>query len=235
MKIGAELEFFLFKDSYDEAAAEGLPRPHARTRDWIEDYHILQTTRDEYLIRQIRNGMDAAGRAGRVLQGRGRPGPARDQPRLRRGARDGRPPRRSTRTGPRRSPTTNGRSLTFMAKYVDGRGRLVVPHPLERVGRRRATTSLMWDDDGARPPVDGVPAAGSAACVAASRELSLAVRPVRQLLQAVPARLVGADRGRLGRDNRTCGLRVVGHGAGYRVESRIPGADVQPVPRLRRR
>jgi glutamine synthetase len=29
-----------------------------------------------------------------------------------------------------------------------------------------------------------------------------------------------------GIDNRTCGLRLVGHGSGYRVESRIPGADV---------
>jgi glutamine synthetase len=31
-----------------------------------------------------------------------------------------------------------------------------------------------------------------------------------------------------GEDNRTCGFRVVGHGAGRRVESRIPGADVNP-------
>jgi glutamine synthetase len=31
-----------------------------------------------------------------------------------------------------------------------------------------------------------------------------------------------------GRDNRTCGFRVVGHGSGYRVESRIPGADANP-------
>ena len=41
----------------------------------------------------------------------------------------------------------NGRSLTFMAKYDDGRGRLVVPHPLEPVGRARHATSLMWDAD----------------------------------------------------------------------------------------
>jgi glutamine synthetase len=31
-----------------------------------------------------------------------------------------------------------------------------------------------------------------------------------------------------GHDNRTCGFRLVGHGAGFRVESRIPGADVNP-------
>ena len=61
VKIGAELEFFLFKDSLRRGgrqAATATSRPHS---DWIEDYHILQTTRDEYLIRQIRNGMDGAG------------------------------------------------------------------------------------------------------------------------------------------------------------------------------
>ena len=31
-----------------------------------------------------------------------------------------------------------------------------------------------------------------------------------------------------GRDNRTCALRVVGHGAGLRVENRLPGGDVNP-------
>jgi glutamine synthetase len=31
-----------------------------------------------------------------------------------------------------------------------------------------------------------------------------------------------------GRDNRTCSIRVVGHGAGLRFENRIPGADVNP-------
>src|SRR5207344_441950 len=31
-----------------------------------------------------------------------------------------------------------------------------------------------------------------------------------------------------GRDNRTCALRVVGHGAGLRMENRVPGGDVNP-------
>ena len=31
-----------------------------------------------------------------------------------------------------------------------------------------------------------------------------------------------------GRDNRTCGFRIVGHGQSRRVECRIPGADVNP-------
>ncbi len=31
-----------------------------------------------------------------------------------------------------------------------------------------------------------------------------------------------------GLDNRTCAVRLVGHGAGARMENRIPGADVNP-------
>lgn len=33
---------------------------------------------------------------------------------------------------------------------------------------------------------------------------------------------------RWGTDNRTCALRLVGHGQGMRVENRVPGADVNP-------
>jgi len=60
LSFASELEFYLFKDSPEEAAARGYAglTPHS---DVIEDYHILQTSRDEYLIRDIRNGMDGAG------------------------------------------------------------------------------------------------------------------------------------------------------------------------------
>src|SRR6266508_3299046 len=60
VKCGSELEFFLFRDSYEEAEAKGYAglEPHSPV---IEDYHVLQTTRDEYLIREIRNAMDASG------------------------------------------------------------------------------------------------------------------------------------------------------------------------------
>src|SRR4051794_17831298 len=58
--FASELEFFLFRDSLDEAAAKDYTNltPHSQV---IEDYHVLQTTRDEYLIRAIRNGVDNAG------------------------------------------------------------------------------------------------------------------------------------------------------------------------------
>ena len=60
IKAGAELEFFLFQESFDAAAKKGYQNltPDSHT---IQDYHILQTSKDEHIIRAIRNGMDAAG------------------------------------------------------------------------------------------------------------------------------------------------------------------------------
>ena len=101
--MGSELEFFLLKETYAEAHAKGY-RELTPSVPYILDYHILATTYDEPLIRQIRNGMHA-GHPGRDLEGRGLARPAGDQLPLRGRADDGRQPRRSTRTGPRRSRT----------------------------------------------------------------------------------------------------------------------------------
>jgi glutamine synthetase len=58
--VGSEIEFYLFRDSYDEAHDKGYRnlRPHS---PWVQDYHVLQTTKDEYVIGQIRRGLEAAG------------------------------------------------------------------------------------------------------------------------------------------------------------------------------
>jgi glutamine synthetase len=59
VKTGSELEFYLFKDSFDELAERGYkdPRPSS---SYIMDYHMLQTTKDEWIIRKIRNDMRGA-------------------------------------------------------------------------------------------------------------------------------------------------------------------------------
>ena len=57
---GFELEFYLFKDSFDDLAERGYRDAHPSS-SYIMDYHMLQTTKDEWIIRQIRNGMVGAG------------------------------------------------------------------------------------------------------------------------------------------------------------------------------
>src|SRR6476646_5827241 len=60
LNFASELEFFVFRESLDEAAAKDYTNltPHSLV---VEDYHILPTTRDEYVSRGIRNGIDGAG------------------------------------------------------------------------------------------------------------------------------------------------------------------------------
>src|SRR6516162_1493051 len=59
VNCATELEFFLFRDSYEEATAKGWKglTPHTST---IEDYQLLQSTREEYILRRIRNEMIGA-------------------------------------------------------------------------------------------------------------------------------------------------------------------------------
>jgi len=58
--MASELEFFLFDDSYEIANQKGY-RNLKTSGHYIEDYHILQTTKDESVMRAIRNGLHSAG------------------------------------------------------------------------------------------------------------------------------------------------------------------------------
>src|ERR671919_422164 len=58
--FGSELEFYLLRETYAEAHAKHY-RDLTPSVPYILDYHILASTYDEPLIRQIRNGMQGAG------------------------------------------------------------------------------------------------------------------------------------------------------------------------------
>ena len=112
---GSELEFYLFKETYEEAHAKGYDGPDA-----VGAVHP-RLPHPRHDLRRAAAPPDPQRHAGRRdprrdLEGRGVAGPAGDQLPLRRRADDGRQPRRSTRTAPRRSRSCNGCSITFMAK-----------------------------------------------------------------------------------------------------------------------
>ncbi len=60
VKCGSELEVFFFTDGYRDAWARQYRELHPMS-DYRADYHLLQTTKDEWLIKRIRLGMEAAG------------------------------------------------------------------------------------------------------------------------------------------------------------------------------
>ncbi len=55
-----ELEFFIFRKSFEEMAAEGY-RDLTPISAYNEDYHILQTTKEEAIMRRLRNSLHASG------------------------------------------------------------------------------------------------------------------------------------------------------------------------------
>ena len=59
IKMGSELEFYIFDESYEAASDKDYQDLQTIGR-YIEDYHIFQTTKEEFLIRAIRNGMEGA-------------------------------------------------------------------------------------------------------------------------------------------------------------------------------
>ncbi len=58
--VATELEFFVFHETYDELRQNDY-RTMTTSSPYNEDYHIFQTTREEGLMRQIRNGLQGAG------------------------------------------------------------------------------------------------------------------------------------------------------------------------------
>ncbi len=222
VKCGSELEFYLFRDSYEDAAARRYREltPHS---DWIEDYHILQTTRDEYLIRQIRNGMDAADVP--VEFSKGEAGRGQHEINLRYTDALVMADRHTVyKNGAKEIAGLNDRALTFMAKYS-----------MDECGSSCHLHSSLWSADGTTA-LDADPTVGMSesfrhylgGLIAHSRELAWCFAPyVNSYKRYVPGSWAPTAVV-WGRDNRTCGLRLVGHGAGLRIESRIPGADCNP-------
>jgi glutamine synthetase len=221
VKTGSELEFFLFRESYEEAEALdfGGLTPHSAV---IEDYHIFQTTRDEYLIRQIRNGLHAAGIP--VEFSKGEAGRGQHEINLRYADALTMADRHVIyKNAAKEIAALNGRSLTFMAKYsMDEVGSSCHIH--SSLWDADGSTSLMWSDDS---PDHLSPAFRGwlGGLVATGRELAWMFAPTVNSYKRYQPESWAPTALAWGRDNRTCGFRLVGHGQGFRIESRIPGAD----------
>jgi len=224
VKCGSELEFILFRQSYEEAADAGY-RGLTPQNDYILDYHILQTTKDEYLIRQIRNGMDGAGVPVEFSKGEAETG-QHEINLYYADALEMADRHTVYKNGVKEIAALNGQAVTFMAKYAfDKVGSSCHIH--SSVWDAEGDTPLMWDEAGPHHMSEVFQGwlGGQLAC---TRELAWLYAPfVNSYKRYQPDSWAPTAVG-WGRDNRTLGLRVVSHGAGYRVESRIPGADANP-------
>lgn len=223
----SELEFYLFEDSYSDAAR----KHHEDLRvagDYIQDYHVLRTTRDEWLLRKIRNGMDAAGIPVEASKGEWAPG--QHEVNLRYAEALEMADRHAIyKNGVKEMAAEHGVAITFMAKWNSSlAGSSFHLHSsLWRTGTERA--EALFHDAGGGPDAMSETfrrwLAGQLACTA---ELAYFYAPTVNSYKRFQAGTFAPTLLVWGRDNRTCGLRVIGRGPGLRVENRVPGADANP-------
>jgi glutamine synthetase len=214
--FGSELEFYLFRESYDEAHAKHY-RGLTPSVPYILDYHILATTYDEPLIRQIRNGMQAAGIP--VESSKGEAWPGQQEINFRFADAVTMADNHAVyKTGAKEIAHLNGCSITFMAKPDH-----------DWIGNSCHIHGSLWQDG--RNAFDGesdIFRQWLAGWIACSRELALFLAPTINSYKRYAAGSWAPTTLAWGHDNRTCGFRIVGQGQSLRTETRIPGGDVNP-------
>jgi glutamine synthetase len=218
--VGTELEFIVFRDSYEEAWRSGY-RDLVPANDYNVDYSLLGTARIEPLLRAIRKGMAGAGLRVESAKGECNYGQHEIAFRYEEALRtaDG---HAIYKNGAKEIAAQSGCSLTFMAKYNQREGNSCHIH---LSFRSLQDEPLLAGPGHALSGLGEQFLAGQLACL---RDLTLFLAPNVNSYKRFAAGSFAPTAVAWGRDNRTCALRVVGHGPSLRVENRVPGGDVNP-------
>ncbi|MFD9486636.1 glutamine synthetase family protein [Streptomyces sp. NPDC059991] len=220
-QVGTELEFIVFRDSYEQAWDADY-RGLTPANQYNIDYSVLGTGRIEPLLRRIRNEMAAAGLTVESAKGECNPGQHEivfrydealvtcDQHAV-------------YKTGAKEIASQEGVSLTFMAKYNEREGNSCHIHLslTDEEGRN----VMQGDGPEGMSPLMRHFLAGQ---LAALRDFSLLYAPNINSYKRFQPGSFAPTAAAWGHDNRTCALRVVGHGRSMRFENRLPGGDVNP-------
>src|SRR3954463_7258117 len=213
---GTELEFMVFEDSYEEAWDAGYRNLTPANR-YNVDYSMLGTARVEPLIRRIRNAMVDAEME--VEKSKGECNYGQHEINFRYGpALSAADEHVIYKNGAKEIAAQEGMAITFMAKYDEREGNSCHVH----LSLRRRDGSALFAD---APTAFERFMAGQLACL---RELTLLHAPNVNSYKRFAAESFAPTVVAWGRDNRTCSLRVVGHGPATRMELRLPGAHGTP-------
>ncbi|MEV6716147.1 glutamine synthetase family protein [Lentzea sp. NPDC051208] len=217
--VGTELEFILFDDSYEQAWNAGY-RDLTPSNQYNVDYSLLGTARVEPLLRAIRNGMTGAGMVVESAKGECNPGQHEiafkyttalrtcDQHAI-------------YKNGSKEIASQQGKALTFMAKYNEREGNSCHIH----LSLRSKDGEPVFAEGHGMSQLMKHFLAGQ---LAGLRELTYFLAPNINSYKRFVKGSFAPTAVAWGRDNRTCALRVVGHGHGLRFENRVPGGDVNP-------
>jgi glutamine synthetase len=216
--VGSELEFYLVKETYAEAHADGY-RTLTASVPYVLDYHILGTTYDEPLLRAIRNHMQAAGL--RVETSKGEAWPGQQEINFRfADALTTADNHVIYKNGAKEIAFQHGCAITFMAKpFQDWIGNSCHVH-----------SSLSRDGQPAFAEDEKLFHRWLAGQIACFEELAIFLAPTINSYKRFAAGSWAPTTLAWGNDNRTCGFRVVGKpgSPARRAETRIPGGDANP-------
>ncbi|MDP9416990.1 MAG: glutamine synthetase family protein [Actinomycetota bacterium] len=220
-QVGTELEFLVFRDTYEEAWRRRYADLEPANQ-YNVDYSVVGTARVEQLLRRIRNEMAAAGMYVESAKGECNLGQHEIAFRYADALRtcDNHV---VYKAGAKEIAAQQGMSLTFLAKYDEREGNSCHVH---LSFRSTEGEPVMAGDraEGFSPLMEHF-LAGQLACL---EELTYFLAPNINSYKRFAAGSFAPTAVAWGRDNRTCALRVVGHGLSLRMENRVPGGDVNP-------
>jgi glutamine synthetase len=222
---GTELEFLVFRTSYEDAWSSGYTSM-TPANQYNVDYSILGTSRVEPLLREIRAVMHAAGTV--VESAKGECNLGQHEIAFRYADALTTADNHSVyKTVAKEIAAQHGQAITFMAKYDQRDGNSCHVH----MSLRDVEGSvLFWDEDaGRRTPLYDRFIAG---VLATMNDFTLLYAPnINSYKRFADGSFAPTTIG-WGNDNRTCAIRLVGHGASARLENRVPGGDANPYMAL---
>ncbi|MFQ5604111.1 MAG: glutamine synthetase family protein [bacterium] len=223
---GSELELYVFKDSF-ETASQKKYQDLQPFGDYIEDYHILQGTKEEFLIGAIRHHLDRSGIP--VEFSKGEWGPGQQEINLRYADFLEMADRHTVyKHAAKEIAQQNECALTFMAKW-DERFAGSSMHLHASLWDKSKMTALFPGEEKTGPlHISNLFRWFLGGWMAHLREMFVFYAPYPTSYKRFVAGSFAPTGIAWSYDNRTAGFRIVGHGPALRIECRAPGADANP-------
>lgn len=223
--FASELEFYLFDESFEAIRAKRYHEPKTAGQ-YIEDYHILQTSKEEEVMRAIRLGLAGAGIA--VENSKGEWGPGQEEINVRYAdALSMADNHTILKNGIKEIAWSKGKAVTFMSKWR-----------YDLAGSSSHIHMSLWDKAGKTPLfLDPSAEFGMSALMRSfvagqikyAREITWFLAPYINSYKRFMAGTFAPTKTVWSRDNRTAGFRLCGEGTkAIRIECRIGGADLNP-------
>jgi len=222
--MASELEFFLFDDSFEVANQKGY-RNLKTAAYYIEDYSILQTSKEEVYMRALRNGLAGAGIP--VENSKGEWGPGQEEINVKYAeALDMADRHAIIKNGAKEIAYNIGKSVSFMAKWDYG-----------MAGNSSHIHQSLWTLDekplffekGTEHGMSGLMKHYLAGQLAHAGEITYFLAPYINSYKRFMAGTFAPTRAVWSFDNRTAGFRICGTDTkAVRVECRVGGADLNP-------